>query len=67
MEHNKDLPAAQVPYCPLLCCHSQVNDDYLEFLMELDKKLKFVHENEEAKMSQVGRQWSAPLTCCTYF
>jgi hypothetical protein len=38
-----------------------VNEDYLEYLLELDKKLKFVHEDEVARMSQATRDLEPAL------
>jgi hypothetical protein len=38
-----------------------VNEEYLEYLLELDKKLKFVHEDEVARMSQATRDLEPAL------
>lgn len=39
----------------------QVNDDYLMYLMELDKKLKYAHEDDIAVVSQAKRDLEPAL------
>ncbi len=57
--HVPSTPTAQRPIDPNR--QPQVNEDYLEYLLALDKKLKFVHEDEIARTSAAKRDLEPAL------